>query len=296
MTTFILPNWFPVLGLIVAVFALILAVKNYRRKSGLLLRGNFFLSSGYECNDHYISSVLLENLKDRSVTILGIYLRIEHNYYIQLEDFGEKPLILKAYESYQKEFGSIQFYYSNGNRIDLNSLLIHAHFKKRLVLSTSDGKYLVPKPIPAWSPVYDYFKNGLTSVVHPITYMHEAMYVGENVRYIVEIKKQNKVIETILLTPSSYKFKFAEKLHLSGEALQSETHLHQALLDAISSGSLAADSFSIIDMSNWQGTAMENVGPTINGKYLDWIDYHIGGRVSTFLSRHVLKYYKSPSF
>jgi hypothetical protein len=75
------------------------------------------------CNDVYVTEVILENLKDRAVTIFSIYLKIGHNYYVELENLEEKPLVLKAFETYRREFGPIEFYGINNNKIRLNDLL-----------------------------------------------------------------------------------------------------------------------------------------------------------------------------
>ena len=53
------------------------------------------MCSSVSCSDNYISSLTLENLKDRAVVILKIYLRLGHGYFVEIEDFENSPLILR---------------------------------------------------------------------------------------------------------------------------------------------------------------------------------------------------------
>src|SRR6267378_5645545 len=94
------PLTVPILSLSLAVLALLIGIKNYRRKAGMYVRGVFSTGSGTSCNDVYVTEVILENLKDRAVTIFSIYLKIGHNYYVELENLEEKPLVLKAFETF----------------------------------------------------------------------------------------------------------------------------------------------------------------------------------------------------
>ena len=54
------------------------------------------MMSSVDCDDPYLSSLVIENLKDRAITIFEIYLKVGSNCYIQVEDFGSKPLVLRA--------------------------------------------------------------------------------------------------------------------------------------------------------------------------------------------------------
>jgi hypothetical protein len=147
--------WYVIAALFVSATALFVAAKNYWRKAGIKVRGTYSIASSRDCNDKYVSTIILENLKDRAVTIFALYLRVGHSYYIQIEDFEDRPLLLRAFETYQKDFGPIQFYGINNNRINLNRLLDDRNIKKGLVLSTADGKYVVPSRIMQWNPIAD---------------------------------------------------------------------------------------------------------------------------------------------
>ena len=89
------------------------------------------MASSVYCDDPYLSSLVIENLKDRAITIFEIYLKVGNHCYIQIEDFDPKPLVLRAYETYQKEYGPIEFYSVNMKRVGLSELLSGRTVKKR---------------------------------------------------------------------------------------------------------------------------------------------------------------------
>ena len=142
------------------------------------LRGGYGTTSSIACEESFVSRVVLENLKDRPVTIYGIYLRVGYNIYIVIEDFAAKPLTLKAFETYQNDYGPIDFYSVGTNRIAVGKFLSDRKLKKRLIVSTSDGKYTVRKLMRQWDPVYDFFRNHLTSIVHPIRQYIKAKHMA----------------------------------------------------------------------------------------------------------------------
>ena len=100
-----LKDFIPYIALAVSLTALYFVVRNYRRKSGTHIRGQFCISSSAYAEDKYVSSVTLENFKDRPVIIFKVFLRVGANYYIKLDDFEHDPKILKPYESYTNHFG-----------------------------------------------------------------------------------------------------------------------------------------------------------------------------------------------
>jgi hypothetical protein len=136
-----------ILSLSLAVLAFVIAIKNYRRKTGVNVRGVFTTGSAMACNDVFVTEVILENLKDRAVTIFAIYLKIGHNYYVELENLEEKPLVLKAFETYRREFGPIEFYGINDNKIRINNLLGDRRVKGQEAPSVVDLRRQVSSPI-----------------------------------------------------------------------------------------------------------------------------------------------------
>ena len=226
----------------IATLALVVAVKNYKRKSGIGIRGGFGISSSVRCEESWVSNIVLENMKDRAVTIYGIFLRAGHNFYIELEDHNETPLILKPYETYHKTMGEILFYAVNSNTIRMHDLLQDKKVKKRIVLSTSEGKYLVPKQVKRWSPVGEFFRNHLTGIIRTVRVTHRGESVGGNIDFIVDILRKDGETETIQLMKSDYRLKRFRNFNLTKECLASKSSLQAFLEKKLEDGLLAPDS------------------------------------------------------
>lgn len=158
-------NYLSVIAIALSLTALFFTVRNYLRKEGIGIRGGFSINSSVECHDDFVGTVTLENIKDRSITIFSIYLRVGYNYYIKLSDYEESPLILKAYETLSTAYGPITGYTVSSTRVDINNLLKNKKIKKRIVLSTSTGKYVVPRFINRWNPILEMFKNDSVAVL-----------------------------------------------------------------------------------------------------------------------------------
>lgn len=111
-----------IVALLVSVTALIYTVKTYLLKSGSQIRGRHSVTSTVYCDDKYVISIYLENMKDRATVIFKIYLLVGRNNYVEIEDFEDTPLIFQPFEVYSKTYDPIYFYAFNINRIKLNDL------------------------------------------------------------------------------------------------------------------------------------------------------------------------------
>lgn len=283
-------TWCAIIALCISVLALFVATKNYRRKSGILVRGAFSLASSRDCNDDYVSSITLENLKDRTVTVFAIYLRVGHNYYVEVENFEGRPLLLKPFETYQQKYGPIQFYGINTNRINLNSLLKSTKVKKRLVLSTADGKYVVPFRINMWNPISDFFQNHLTAVIHPISTTYKEKYLGENIKYVIEFIAENDNSEVVLVHPEDYRLKKFKNFNLTQESLESSSSLTSYLEEQREAGTLLCKKFIVHDLDAWRArTAEFFTGRTFEAEYYGPFKYYLAGRLLTLHSDWKLK-------
>jgi hypothetical protein len=125
----------PVIALSVSLTALFFIVQNYWRKSGTYVRGQFCVTSSAYAEEEYVSSITIENVKDRPVIIFKIYLLIGRNYYLLLNDFDHEPKILKPYETYTDHYSPVDFYSVNMNRIKLTEMLGSNKVKSRIVLT-----------------------------------------------------------------------------------------------------------------------------------------------------------------
>ena len=273
-------------ALIISIIALVYTVKTYLLKSGSSIRASYSTcSSSVSCEDQYVSSLTLENLKDRAVVIFKIYLKVGYNYYIELEDFDEKPLILKPFEAFKKEYDPIDLYSINLNRINLNKLFDNLKVKKQIILSTSDGKYVVRTWIKRWDPVYDFFKNHITAVIRPQRATYKGKSYGINAKYLIDIKTENNKEEIIPIYPHDYEIKKFIKFRLTKESIESKELLEEHLNNQIKKGLLSCKEIKVYDMKTWLEKIYDRQNNRIiNAEYYDWFTYNVVGPVLTKLS------------
>jgi hypothetical protein len=281
--------WYVFVALSISVLAFVVASLNYRRKAGVLIYGNWTCASSRDCNDKYIASITLENLKDRAITIFAIYLRIGHNYYILIEKFDDRPLILKAFETYNKEYGPIQFYGVNTNRIILDPLFDDKKVKKRIVLSTSDGKYVIQENIMHWNPAGEFFQNYWTAIINPVRTLYKEIPIGANIKYVIEFTGDNNKEETITVHPEDYHLVRFRIFSLTRESLVTKETLTEYLNLQISNGKLNCKHFQVYDADLWKGRTAEFYnGQTIHAQYISYLRYKIFGRIYTWNSNRNL--------
>ncbi|MBC3419997.1 hypothetical protein [Pseudomonas sp. RW3S2] len=271
----------------IATFALIVAIKNYKRKSGIAISGNFGITSSSRCEESYVSHIILENLKDRAVTIYGIYLKVGHNFYIDLEDHNDSPLIMKPYETYHKKMGEIISYAVNSNTIKMEKLLQDEKTKKRIVLSTSEGKYVVPKRVKRWSPIGEFFKNHLTGIIHTIRVTHNGECIGGNIAFIVDITRKDQTTETIQLMRSDYRLKIFKNFNLTKDCLESKDSLQKYLEQKQQYGLISKDSIiKVHDFEENTNTIRDHYkGEEIIAERWSAFYYYIFGPIYTRYSR-----------
>ncbi len=280
-----------IVALIISIIALVYTIKTYLLKSGANVRASFGMcSSSVSCEDQYVTSVTLENLKDRAIVIFKIYLKIGHNYFLEIEDFGDSPLILKPFEAFKKEYDSIDLYSINMNRINLNKLFDDKSIKKKIVLSTSDGKYVVTARIKHWDPVYDLFKNHLTVVMYPRRATYKGKAYGINTKYIIDIKAENGKEEIIPIYPKDYEIKKFRNFRLTKECLETKEALEEYLYEQIGLGVLNCAEVIVHDMDSWFEEAYASEQKkTIEAEYYNWFFYKVFGPLLTKYSNYRLR-------
>lgn len=280
-----------VVALIVSVIALAYTIKTYLLKSGANVRASFGMcSSSVSCEDQYVTSITLENLKDRAIVIFKVYLKIGHNYFLEIEDFEDSPLILKPFEAFKKEYESIDMYSVSMKRINLNKLFDNHKIKKQIVLSTSDGQYTVRSRIERWDPVYDFFINHLTAVIRPRRATYKGKSYGINTKFIVEIKTENGKEEVIPIYPRDYVIKKFRNFRLTEGSLRSKDALESYLYEQVGVGMLNCEEITVHDMKSWFEEAYEaENSKIIDAEYYSWFTYKVIGPAITKISDYRLK-------
>ena len=224
------------------------------------------------------------------MTIFEIYLKVGSNCYIQIEEFDSKPLVLRAYETYQKEYGPIQFYSSNMKRVALSELLRDEKATKRLVLSTSDGRYVVPSAIRRWSPIYAYFRNYLTFDLRPVRSTYKGKDIGGKIDFVLDFQHEDGTEEVILLQSRDWQLKIFRNFQLFKEALMSKGALEGFLKQELETGRLTCKKFTVLDMQEWRARAHSDyTGEIIQARGYSRFQYYILGRLATIRSERALR-------
>jgi hypothetical protein len=282
-----------VLSLITIVFAAIaawFARSAFLLKSGLRLRGSHTVTSTIDCDDKFVSSLTIENVKDRAVAIFKIFLEVGHGYYIELEDFGRQPLILAPFEAVTREYGPIEYYSAGMRRIRLNALLDAKPIRKRLVLSTSDGRYVIRERRKHWDPLSLFFQNYLTGIIRPIRSTFKGKAYGSNVRYLVLLKMPSGSEEVIPIRERDYEVRILKKFRIPREALESSATLEEFLLQRAIDGDLRCADVTVQDLESWRREVFEEGGrEPIEASSRSWITYHIFGRAYTWWSDYKMR-------
>ncbi len=266
-----------VLGLAVAAYY---GAMTLRLKSGTHVRGTYHTVRGTACEDIYVSSITLENLKDRAVVIFGISLQIGHSNYIVLDDFEKEPLILRPFEAITRPYGPIVNYTVNGRRIDFNKIIWDPKVQKRIVLETSDRKYRVKETLRPWQLVHEAFRNDYTVIALPHRSSYKGTIYGGNVKYIVDIDAGLPSAEIVPLQKHVNDYhKFAEFV-LTKEALETCDLLESFLKQQRDTGKLDCQKFFVVDLDAARARQQWHMHPgaPISAPNLTWSEYHIEGR------------------
>jgi hypothetical protein len=277
-------------ALIISIAALVYTAKTYLLKSGVNIRGTYSTHSSISCEDKYIGSVTLENLKDRAVVIFKIYLKLGHNYFIEVDDFENAPLILKPFQVFKKEYDPIDLYSVSSRRIRLNDLLDNNSVKRQLVLSTSDGKYPVRESINHWDPILTFFQNYMTAVIRPMRSTFKGKAYGSDAKFIVDFKMENGKEEIVPIYPRDYEIKKFKQFNLTKESLESRESLEEYLYEKASEGKLNCLDIVVHELESWRNEVyeMENK-KVITASNQSWFMYYIVGRMYTIFSDYRLK-------
>jgi hypothetical protein len=277
-------------ALIVSIIALVYTVKAYLLKSGAYIRGSYSTCSSISCEDKYVCNIELENLKDRAIVIFKIYLQIGHNYFIEIDDFEESPLILRPFEIFKKEYEPIDLYSAGMIKIYMNDLIDDKSVRKRIVLSTSEGRYVVKDYINYWDPIVLFFQNYSTAIIRPLRSTYKGKSYGSNAKFIVELKMESGNEEIIPIYPRDYESRKFRNFSLTRDSLKSKESLEEYMYEKIVEGNLKCADFTVYDMDSWRKEIYEDVNKRVmKAKYENWFKYFVVSRIESRMSDYRLK-------
>lgn len=169
-----------VLSLIVAVIVGVVTYFTYKLKIGQNAKASCVIT--YSNDLPYISSVIIENLKDKDLVIHEIYVKFGPDIYIDLldKDFSDNynivipPLGVKEFN-----FGPVYLYNVNTHSVDVERLFKTSKYK--IVLATSHGKLTCNDWGKGWDAISESLSNHHVVVVHPNRfYSTSSVYFNNN--------------------------------------------------------------------------------------------------------------------
>lgn len=87
----------------------------------------------------YISSIIVENLKNKPIIIKGVYLKIANQYDLEIVEYYDNPLILKPLEAIQINQKDVSFYSMGMKIVNIENLLLNPKVSKKVALLTTQG-------------------------------------------------------------------------------------------------------------------------------------------------------------
>ena len=273
-----------VAAFVVASVALLYTCRGDRRKSGIDIRYRLAISSSVSSSERWVSEVVLQNAKDRAVSIFKMYLEVGHGLYIEIEDFSRSPLILEAYGIHHQQYDPIEFYVGGPYRcIDV---LGDRKSRQRLVLITAQGRHFPKRRIKFDDPIYDSISTNYTaSVVHPIRLDYGGRSYGSEVMYIVTLKSADGKEEVIPIYPRDYELKWFKELGLTRQAMESKQALEDCIRSQMDMGNLNCADVDIFDpgpgRSRWYHEYERAGHVPVRG----WFQYNVLGRCWTMRER-----------
>lgn len=277
-----------ILGTALSCMGLYFAYRGLVLKIGRMkIRGGYTECSSIACEDKYIGIVTIENVRDRAVTIFAIYMKFGHDLYLKIDDFKDTPLILGPFESFRKEYGPIEFYSVGTRRILINDLFANKSVRKRLVISTSDGKYTVRRLIPIWNPVTEFFRNYMTEIALPVRSIFKGNAYGSNTIYLVELKLTDGTSQVLPIYPRDHERRAFKRFRLTPECLQTKAALESFLNQQREEGNLPVSSITVHDLraSREERFKEEEIKDSIRAEPNGFFKYYVLGWVYTRISK-----------
>ena len=264
----------------IAVLALVLAVRGDRRKSGVDIRSSFSVASAIWSKERWVSHVALENLKDRSITIYKIYLKVGYDLYIEVEDLTENPLTLGPYSVYQKKYDTIEFY-SHGMR-RVTGVLDDRKKRRRIVLATSQGRHNSKHGIMLEDPMLDtILKNHWTGVVRPERWSFKGRCYGSEAKFIITFVGNDGQEEIVPIYPKDYEIQKFSDFTLTKDSLGSKQTLECFLNEQRAAGTLSCSAVDVLDLEPFRNRLLKDYSKTIGMIHQGWFSHNILGRFLT---------------
>ncbi len=233
---------------------------------------------------------MLENLKDRSLVVFGVYLRLDHGLYLCLEEFEKEPLIVAPFEVVRRMYDPIDGYSFSTRRFDLDEFFDHREKPKKIVLSTTDGMVDVRSDLYVNKPIYQWFKNhNILTLNIDRTNVRGKAYGGAT-KYVVFLLKEDELIEVIKLYGDDQKYLWFRELGGEAKDLKNADSVRVLFEKIVAEKNSKASHVEVVD---YQKVIEKRYEPFDRerrkvGKR-SWLRVHVFGRMLTFLHSWKLK-------
>lgn len=168
------------LSIIIATIAGLFTYFTYKLKIGQKAKACCTIT--YSGELPYISSVIIENQKDKDLVIHDIYVRFGPDIYVELLDkdyFDKYNIVVPPLGTKEIKFGPVFMYNVNTQRVAVESLFKTTKYK--IVLSTSHGKLICNDWGKGWSAISESLKNHHVVVANPNRiYSSSSVYFKNN--------------------------------------------------------------------------------------------------------------------
>ncbi len=271
-------------ALVISIVALYYTVRAFILKIGHKFRCSTSVSSSIDCEQSYVSSIIIENQKDKAAIIFKIYLQIGRGNYLVIEDFSENPLIINPFEVYYKKYEPILFYSDGTNVTSLNNVLNNRKIPNKVILATTKGKYKVKNNIQTWDALSPYFNNHLTRLLSPIRLNYKNNYYGSEIKYIVTLTLEDQTEQIIKIycnnkNNSGYKNSKIQEKHISSKLTMQDFFNEQRI-----KGNIKFESVEVFDFGQYVDKMKKDYnGKTEPVKSHSFFKYFIVGKVYTII-------------
>ena len=231
------------LSIIIATIAGVFTYLTYKLKIGQKAKASCVIT--YSKDLPYISSVIIENLKDKDLVIHDIYVKFGPDIYVDLldKDFSDKyNIVVPPLGVKEIKFGPVFMYNVNTHRVTVESLFKTTKYK--IVLSTSHGKLTCNDWGKGWNAISESLNNHHVVVVYPNKiYSTSSVYFKNNfetpaidyssysdeVQYVVKITTKDGEQMFCKIYNNNKKIKLFENLTFSEDVLKDEVSIRKYL-------------------------------------------------------------------
>jgi hypothetical protein len=121
----------------------------------------------------------------------------------------------------------------------------------------------------------------MTAIITPVYCTHKGVYLGANVKFVVELTGSSGPPEIVPLLSDDHEVQRFRNFRLTRESLESKATLEQLLQQQVDNGALTSP-FAVYDLSDWQAqTRKFYLGPEIEARPFGFFEYHVLGTLWT---------------